>query len=89
MALRLEKHIVDLRERAEQHEHTLMNRRLGVLTVLSAIFLPLTLLTGIWGMNFSSMPELQEPYSYPLALMFMLSLALFMIYYFRRGGWLD
>lgn len=52
LALRLEKHVNDLRQRSEQHEHTIMNRRLAVLTVLSAIFLPLTLLTGIWGMNF-------------------------------------
>jgi len=89
MALRLEKHIVDLRDRAEQHEHSLMNRRLGVLTVLSAIFLPLTLLTGIWGMNFTEMPELQKPYAYPLALLFMVTLALSMIHYFRKGGWLD
>lgn len=89
MALRLEKHIIDLRQRAEQHEHAVMNRRLGVLTVLSAIFLPLTLLTGIWGMNFSVMPELQKPFAYPAALLFMVTLALSMIHYFRKGGWLD
>ena len=52
MALRLEKHLGDLRKRSEQYDHSVMNRRLAVLTVLSAIFLPLTLLTGIWGMNF-------------------------------------
>lgn len=87
MTLRLEKHITDLRQRAEDFEHSKMSRRLGFLTVLSAIFLPLTLLTGIWGMNFEVMPELQKPYSYPLALTFMFSLASFMVYYFRRSGW--
>lgn len=46
MALRLEKNIGDLRERHEGHEQQVMNRRLGVLTVFSAVFLPLTLLTG-------------------------------------------
>jgi len=45
-ALRLEKNIADLRERHEGHEQQVMNRRLGVLTVFSAVFLPLTLLTG-------------------------------------------
>lgn len=46
MALRLEKNIGDLRERHEGHGQQVMNRRLGVLTVFSAVFLPLTLLTG-------------------------------------------
>lgn len=87
--LRLEKHIADLRQRAEDHEHRNMNRRLGFLTVLSAIFLPLTLLTGIWGMNFEQMPELQEPHAYPMALVFMFSLATLMICYFRRSGFFD
>lgn len=87
MTLRLEKHIADLRQRAEDFEHSKMSRRLGFLTVLSAIFLPLTLLTGIWGMNFDVMPELRKPYSYPLALLFMLSIATFMILYFRKSGW--
>lgn len=89
LTLRVDRHIGDLRQRSEQHDHTTMNRRLAVLTVLSAIFLPLTLLTGIWGMNFQAMPELSKPYAYPLALMSMVSLASFMLYYFRRKGWFD
>ena len=89
MTLRLEKHIMDLRQRCENYQHTKMNRRLGVLTVLSAVFLPLTLFTGIWGMNFEDMPELTEPYAYPLALSFMLCLAFVMIYYFRKTGWFE
>ena len=89
MALRLEKHIMDLRQRYEGYEHHQMNRRLAVLTVLSAVFLPLTLFTGIWGMNFANMPELNKPYAYPAALMFMLSIAFVMICYFRKTGWFD
>jgi Mg2+ and Co2+ transporter CorA len=45
MALRLEKHLGDLRQRYEGRQHARMNRRLAVLTVLSAVFLPLTLIT--------------------------------------------
>lgn len=52
MAVRLEKQIGDLRLRHESHQQERMNRRLAMLTVLSAVFLPLTLVTGIWGMNF-------------------------------------
>jgi len=89
MALRLEKHIAELRSRHENHQQERINRRLAVLTVLSAIFLPLTLMTGIWGMNFAYMPELQAPDAYPLALIFMCALAVSMIYFFQRNGWFD
>lgn len=89
MTVRLEKHIADLRQRLEQHEHSVLNRRVGCLTALSAIFLPLTLLSSIWGMNFQQMPELSGPYSYPFALLFMCTVASSMAYYFRRHGWFD
>jgi len=87
MGLRIEKQIVELRQRYETYQHDNMNRRLAVLTVLSAVFLPLTLLTGIWGMNFTNMPELQHQDAYPIALTFMLGLAVTMVYFFWRHGW--
>lgn len=88
-AIRLEKNLSDLRQRSEGYEHQMTNRRLAVLTVVSAVFMPLTLFTGIWGMNFENMPELSKPYAYPLALIFMILLAMIMIVYFRRAGWFD
>ena len=51
MTLRLEKQIAELRSRLDNHQQERLNRRLAVLTVLSAIFLPLTLITGVWGMS--------------------------------------
>jgi magnesium transporter len=59
-----------------------------VLTVLSGVLLPLTLVTGIYGMNFEQMPELRNPsgYYYVLGLMGVLALALFLG--FRRLGWI-
>uniref|UniRef100_A0A7S2UAF8 Magnesium transporter n=1 Tax=Attheya septentrionalis TaxID=420275 RepID=A0A7S2UAF8_9STRA len=87
MALRVEKHLGDLRERHEGHGQEIMNRRLSILTILSAIFLPLTLVTGIWGMNFQYMPELQSHDAYPLALCSMLLTAATMTFYFWRTGW--
>ena len=89
MALRLEKQIADLRQRHEGHQQEKINRRLAVLTVISAVFLPLTLFSGIWGMNFSYMPELNNPYGYFLALFLMLFTASSMIFYFWRSGWFD
>jgi magnesium transporter len=47
------------------------NRRLGLLSVVSAIFLPLTLVTGIYGMNFQHMPSLTWWWAYPLLLTLM------------------
>ena len=63
------------------------NQRLAVLTVISAIFLPLTLLAGIYGMNFDVMPELHYRYAYPLVIGLMVAVAIGMILYFRTRGW--
>lgn len=66
-----------------------MNRRLSRLTIISAIFLPLTLLAGIYGMNFDFMPELHHPYGYFLALGVMLLTAIGMGWWFRAKGWME
>lgn len=86
---RLEKRVADLRVRFSAAQQDRTNRRLAVLTVLSAVFLPLTLLAGIYGMNFEFMPELGYLYAYPLALGAMLVIAIGMIAYFRSRGWFD
>jgi len=59
-----------------------------VLTVLSGVLLPLTVITGIYGMNFDVMPELKHPYGYHLALGFMAVLAVGLFLAFRRLGWI-
>ena len=74
MADRLEKRIADLRQRYDAHQQEKLNHRLAVLTMVSAIFLPLTLVAGIWGMNFQRMPELAHPLGYPAALTLMVGL---------------
>ena len=65
------------------------NRRLGMLTILSAIFMPMTLLAGIWGMNFVTMPELNYRFGYPIALGVLALIGSGMFFYFRRSGWFD
>ena len=64
------------------------NDVMKVLTIMASIFIPLTFLAGIYGMNFENMPELHFWWSYPLVWMMMLSLAVGMILYFRRKGWI-
>ena len=59
-----------------------------VLTIVSAIILPLSLIAGIYGMNFDNMPELHHPWGYFLVLGLMALLALYLIVFFRRLGWL-
>lgn len=69
------------------HAHRL-NRIMQVLTVLTAVFLPLTLVAGIYGMNFDHMPELHWRWAYPLVIAFMLCCAGGMIFLFKRLRWL-
>jgi magnesium transporter len=63
------------------------NRRLGVLTVISVVFMPLTLLAGIYGMNFWYMPELAWKYAYPVVLISMAAISTALLVYFIRKGW--
>jgi len=65
-----------------------MNEVMKVLTVIATIFIPLTFIAGIYGMNFKVMPELEQPWGYPAVLMLMLTIAFVMLVYFRRKKWL-
>jgi magnesium transporter len=64
------------------------NDIMRVLTIMASIFIPLTFMAGIYGMNFENMPELQSPRAYPLLLLVMGLTALGMFSYFWRSGWL-
>lgn len=63
------------------------NEVMRTLTVLSAIFLPLTLIAGIFGMNFEYMPALKLPYAYFVLLGAMFLLAVALLLWFKRKGW--
>ena len=65
-----------------------MNEVMKVLTIMASIFIPLTFLAGVYGMNFEYMPELEYKYSYPILLCIMFLLLLGMLYYFKRKRWL-
>ncbi|HUV14249.1 MAG TPA: magnesium/cobalt transporter CorA [Acidobacteriota bacterium] len=64
-----------------------MNEVMKVLTIIATIFIPLTFVAGIYGMNFEYMPELKLFWAYPLVLLVMLIVGSGMIVYFRRKGW--
>ncbi|MCW8925606.1 MAG: magnesium/cobalt transporter CorA [Xanthomonadales bacterium] len=63
------------------------NEVMKVLTIMASIFIPLTFLAGIYGMNFENMPELSIAWAYPALLGFMAVMAGLMAWYFRRRGW--
>lgn len=65
-----------------------MNEIMKVLTVIGTIFIPLTFITGLYGMNFEFMPELEHPFGYPAALLLMLLMAVVMLIYFKKKKWL-
>jgi magnesium transporter len=62
------------------------NEVMRVLTVISSIFIPLTFVAGVYGMNFHHMPELDSRWGYPLVLLLMLGVAVGLLVYFRRRG---
>lgn len=61
-----------------------MNEVMKVLTIIATIFIPLTFIAGIYGMNFKYMPELEWHWGYPVVLIIMLVVVIIMIFWFRR-----
>jgi magnesium transporter len=65
-----------------------MNEIMKVLTIIATVFMPLTFLAGVYGMNFKYMPELEWPWGYFALWGVMLVIAIVMLLYFRRKKWL-
>jgi magnesium transporter len=65
-----------------------MNEVMKVLTIIATIFIPLTFVAGVYGMNFKFMPELGWHWSYPLVWLVMVTVAVLMVLFFRRKRWL-
>ncbi len=65
-----------------------MNEIMKVLTIITTIFIPLSFISGVYGMNFRHMPELEWTLGYPAVLFVMSAIGIFMLYIFRRKKWL-
>jgi magnesium transporter len=65
-----------------------LNEVIKLLTIISTIFIPLTFLAGLYGMNFRFMPELDSPFGYPAVLIVMLLVVVVMMIYFRKKEWI-
>lgn len=66
-----------------------LNEVMKTLTIISVIFIPLTFLAGIYGMNFKNMPELETQYGYFVVLGVMIFIVLIGFYYFKKSKWFD
>jgi magnesium transporter len=79
----------DLRDSYLSVNSNRMNTNMMVLTVITTIFIPLTFIVGIYGMNFENMPELKWHYGYffILGLMFIIGISMFL--WFKRKGWFE
>jgi magnesium transporter len=65
-----------------------MNEVMKVLTIMATIFIPLTFIAGIYGMNFEYMPELKWHWSYPMLWVLLVAIFVFMLFWFRKKKWL-
>jgi magnesium transporter len=65
-----------------------MNETMKVLTTVATIFIPLTFIVGVYGMNFENMPELKWKYGYFVVWGIMITTLFGMIYYFKKQKWL-
>jgi magnesium transporter len=65
-----------------------LNETMKLLTMIGTVFIPLTFIVGVYGMNFEYMPELAWPWAYPAILLFMLAIAGGMVIYFRIKKWI-
>jgi len=65
-----------------------MNEVMKVLTIIATIFIPLTFVAGIYGMNFDNIPELHYKYGYYVLWVVMVVIFIFMLFYFKRKKWL-
>ena len=79
----------DMRDNYLSINSSRMNKHMMVLTVISSIFIPLTFIVGVYGMNFENMPELTWKYGYFIILLFMAFIAIEMFLWFKRKGWFN
>ena len=79
----------DMRDSHMSVNASRMNGIMMILTIISSIFIPLTFIAGVYGMNFKHMPELEWHYGYFFILLIMFGIAISMITWFKHKGWFD
>ena len=80
----LREYLLQLRELYQSQVDLQQNRVMSILTVVTTIFLPLTLIAGWYGMNFPGMPEFEWKYSYPAVIVISILIIVLEILYFKK-----
>lgn len=80
----LRENMLQLRELYQSKQEAQQNKIIGILTIVTTIFLPLTLITGWYGMNFAYMPELKWRFGYPAVILIALIIVIGEIIYFKK-----
>ena len=65
-----------------------MNEIMKVLTIIATVFIPMTFVAGVYGMNFEEMPELHWRYGYGICWVVMIAIGVSLVVYFRRKRWI-
>lgn len=81
-------HANQIRDIHKAHLDVRQNRIMTVLTVVTTIFMPLTLIVGWYGMNFRNMPELDSPWGYPAVIIVSLIILVGSLFFFKKKKWL-
>lgn len=81
-------YVMQLRDLMQSQLDVRQNRIMTVLTVVTSIFLPLTLIAGWYGMNFRYMPELEWRYSYPVVIVVSILIVVVCLVWFKRKKWM-
>ena len=84
----LRESVAQLREAYQSQLSIQQNDLMKIFTVVTAVFLPLTLLVGWYGMNFVGMPELGWRYGYPAVIVLSVLIVAWLLWYFRKNKWL-
>ena len=84
----LRESVAQLREAYQSQLSIQQNDLMKIFTVVTAVFLPLSLLVGWYGMNFSNMPELHWKYSYPVLFLVSVGIVAALLTYFKKKKWL-
>ena len=88
MILSLQDYTVQIRDLYQAQMGIKQNHIMTILTIVTTIFMPLTLIVGWYGMNFTHMPELESPYAYPIVILVCLLISSGSLYYFKKKKWL-
>ena len=87
-ATSLRDHTMQVRDLYNSQLDVRQNRTMTLLTVITTIFMPLTLIAGWYGMNFVYMPELKWRFAYPVVILVSVAIVIFCLIFFRKKKWL-